>query len=887
MANHSVQHPSKMDSQHTVQYPPVIQAYPTELYRRSSSSDESRLVKKPRASKPKVKSGCVTCKARRVKCDETKPHCLRCQKFGRICDGYTPEPAQSRGLSQLQPRIPSSSLYGPSVAIHATEEEHRYFQVFTERTAHELSGFYDPTFWTKLVLQESHSVAAIRHSVIALGALNKSLESAPGPNLKVNVIQSIDKRHHEQAVLAHLKAIQSLNSYISSSGSPQLRNALIACLLFVCFETFQGCYASSVQQIYGGLKILRSYYMGKPGSRPWIPRRGAVDSLRFKSGHVAKVSNSLQTREGCDNVSKDRAIAQHVEDYLENENYSRTDLTDENSNLIAAYPRGDLAKSLVHDPEFLIRHMGGTEFQQTPVQKDQQKRSSHAPLMPSPMERQFSEGRSSAGNPSPEALTYCGMKQLSSSNPTTPTTYTPPSTAPPTPSTLIPVPSQNSTAAPAPITSRKRPLASRSPTPVPLLQNDLTIEEVLIQSFVRLDGSGLFFGMVPGIPPLVWDTHQIWHLPIPAAPFTHFPTAQRCWDFLMDRTLQFYRRTLFNRRYAPSTSDPPALITKQYNMHTKQLSLFDKAFAPLLKTAILPDGTVTNAAALILSLNLKCTAIMLATVQNESEMLYDDYIEDFAYIVRTCKKIVAEQDSLHLPRNTRFSFDTGIVPPLHVTASKCRNPVIRREAIALLFSSPRQEGMWDGVLSARIGRWLAGCEEDGLPEPPLPSPSTSTSPESSTSSEMRSYPSPPRIVEDKRSVGGWEAGRRISEVVNEMHGSSDEYGAEAYGPGAKRHAHSGFFSIGEQNGNGSLNGKANGKAKAVPSRKKSRTTNGNANGNGNINGSGSGWYVPEQNRVQLMVVDFHLPERYIKVKCQRALPGRDGKREERETVIAW
>ena len=47
------------------------------------------------------------------------------------------------------------------------------------------------------------------------------------------------------------------------------------------------------------------------------------------------------------------------------------------------------------------------------------------------------------------------------------------------------------------------------------------------------------------------------------------------------------------------------------------------------------------------------------------------------------------------------------------------------------------------------------------------------------------------------------------------------------------------------------------------------------------------WIVPEKNRVQLMVVDFHIPDRYIKVKCQRALEGKDGRREERETVIAW
>ncbi|KAG4442728.1 hypothetical protein IFR05_001745 [Cadophora sp. M221] len=851
-----------MATQRTVQYPSPIQAYPTELYRRSSSSDEGRLVKKPRASKPKVKSGCVTCKARRVKCDETKPQCLRCQKFGRVCDGYAPEPAQSRGLIQLQPRIPSTSLYGPSVSIHTTEEEHRYFQVFTERTAHELSGFYDPTFWTKLVLQESHSVAAIRHSVIALGALNKSLEFAPGPNLKVNVIQSIDKKHHEQAVLAHLRAIQSLNSYISSSNSPQLRNALIACLLFVCFETFQGSYASSVQQIYGGLKILRSYYVGKPGSRPWIPRKGAIDASKFRSAHVNKVSNVLQTREGCDNVSKDRVITQHVEEYLESENHPQLDTVDEKVNEMDSNVQGKPGKSPRHDPEFLIRHMGGTEFRK-------EQRGTPSPVMPSPTNHYFSESRRSLGNPSPDASAHGSLRQpsvsgISTSNPTTPITYTPPSTAPPTPSTIKPMPAQSPNGTQPPVPSRKRPLASRSPTPVPLLQNDLTIEEVLIQSFVRLDGSGLFFGMVPGIPPLIWDTHQIWHLPIPTAPFTDFPTAQRCWDFLMDRTLQFYRRTLFNRRYAPSTSDPPALITKQYTMHVKQLTLFEKAFAPLLKIAILPDGTVTNAAALILSLNQKSTAIILATVQNESEMLYDDYTDDFAYIVRTCQKIVASQDSIQLPRNTRFSFDTGIVPPLHVTASKCRDPVIRREAIALLFASPRQEGMWDGVLSARIGRWLASCEEDGLPDPPLPS--TSASPESS--SEMNSYPSPPHIVEDKRTTGGWESGRRISEVVNELHGE-EEYGAEAYGPGAKRHA-GGSFSIGEDE-------KMKGNGKGVPVRKKSAVKRREVDG----------WFVPEENRVQLMVVDFHMPERYIRVKCQRALPAKDGKREERETVIAW
>ncbi|KAH4069175.1 hypothetical protein HBH98_012240 [Parastagonospora nodorum] len=41
-----------------------------------------------RAWKPKNRSGCKTCKIRKVKCDEEKPFCKRCTSTGRTCDGY-------------------------------------------------------------------------------------------------------------------------------------------------------------------------------------------------------------------------------------------------------------------------------------------------------------------------------------------------------------------------------------------------------------------------------------------------------------------------------------------------------------------------------------------------------------------------------------------------------------------------------------------------------------------------------------------------------------------------------------------------------------------------------------------------------------------------------
>lgn len=46
------------------------------------------LKKRTRTSKPKVRTGCNTCKIRRVKCDEARPICKRCARADIVCDGY-------------------------------------------------------------------------------------------------------------------------------------------------------------------------------------------------------------------------------------------------------------------------------------------------------------------------------------------------------------------------------------------------------------------------------------------------------------------------------------------------------------------------------------------------------------------------------------------------------------------------------------------------------------------------------------------------------------------------------------------------------------------------------------------------------------------------------
>ena len=199
----------------------------------------------------------------------------------------------------------------------------------------------------------------------------------------------------------------------------------------------------------------------------------------------------------------------------------------------------------------------------------------------------------------------------------------------------------------------------------------------------------------------------------------------------MERCLQFYCQTLFDRAHKPSTADLPTKIARDYAYYTEQISAFGHAFQYILEDIVSvvysPDGneniTVLNPAALVLSLYIKATSILLSAIVPESEMAYDKHLSCFKHIIRTCSLLIP----LDLSRNKRFSFEVGIIPPLHLTATKCRDPIVRREARDLLFSSPRQEGMWDSVLSARIGCWVIQCEEKGLPHPPVTSPLLSPS----------------------------------------------------------------------------------------------------------------------------------------------------------------
>ncbi|KAI0450805.1 hypothetical protein F5B21DRAFT_410882 [Xylaria acuta] len=201
----------------------------------------------PRKGNVKVRTGCLTCKIRKVKCDEGKPHCRRCTSTGRKCDGYTPIPTSS-ALSWHRPR----HLF-PDVN---SAPERRCLEFFCEVAAPVLSGPLDPYFWTHLVLQFSQMEPAVRHSVVAVGSLYEQIRRHQGTDSRLpddHLVLS-----HYNAAIGHLKTMKNESL------------VLLVCILFVCIEFLRGNRAAAAEHCQHGTVILKRVEEAFPWAKRYL-----------------------------------------------------------------------------------------------------------------------------------------------------------------------------------------------------------------------------------------------------------------------------------------------------------------------------------------------------------------------------------------------------------------------------------------------------------------------------------------------------------------------------------------------------------------------------------------------------------------------------------------
>ncbi|KAK4040259.1 hypothetical protein C8A01DRAFT_15835 [Parachaetomium inaequale] len=69
--------------------------------------------------KRRTKTGCLTCRKRRIKCDEAHPTCNNCKKSKRECLGYDPIFKQQHGPAAIQPAPSTQPTAAPPTAVPA------------------------------------------------------------------------------------------------------------------------------------------------------------------------------------------------------------------------------------------------------------------------------------------------------------------------------------------------------------------------------------------------------------------------------------------------------------------------------------------------------------------------------------------------------------------------------------------------------------------------------------------------------------------------------------------------------------------------------------------------------------------------------------------------
>ncbi|KAI1867339.1 uncharacterized protein JN550_007070 [Neoarthrinium moseri] len=253
------------------------------------SDDQDDSYRKPNGRKgsKKVRTGCLTCKLRKVKCDETKPECLRCKRTGRVCNGY-----QAARPGKRARQGPPADDLRLSVALNAMPEfgsavEAQSYHFFLTHSGPSLASDYDSGFWNSLVLQLCHSERAVLHAVLAVSSFHESL-------LLGNLDGQGELEDRQVFALEQYNiAIGILRDQMNEETVRDAIVPLLMCLLFICMEYMQGKEVDALNYINQGRQIIQKFsQIGHvPGYQVDIIKQHIVP-LYIRSGVTAVLSGA-------------------------------------------------------------------------------------------------------------------------------------------------------------------------------------------------------------------------------------------------------------------------------------------------------------------------------------------------------------------------------------------------------------------------------------------------------------------------------------------------------------------------------------------------------------------------------------------------------------------
>ncbi|TAQ84266.1 hypothetical protein B7494_g7405 [Chlorociboria aeruginascens] len=211
-------------------------------------------------------------------------------------------------------------------------------------------------------------------------------------------------------------------------------------------------------------------------------------------------------------------------------------------------------------------------------------------------------------------------------------------------------------------------------------------------------------------------------IPIPPVPhsFRSLTEARACFNTQAVATVQFGKiAQYFSPTADGSEPDIPddlkrAFLSRGAN-HILQLEKILHQLNNFLAQKSITMDTNELLASIALKLNHLGLTIVVKAGMFKTETEFDALIPDFGRIVFYVDSLIRLSRSRNGGgKKGHYSCEGGILAPLWYTASRCRDPGIRRKAVELVMISPRREGLWDSMVARALAEWVIAMEEEGL-----------------------------------------------------------------------------------------------------------------------------------------------------------------------------
>lgn len=218
-----------------------------------------------------MRSGCITCKKRHIRCDEAKPECNNCLKSQKECEGYVVKlrkrPLGPALLSWDSNQIGIGHGHGngasPTIQLQLDPDSldfrdaagKLYFQEFISLVKGTwTTAASNGDLWEVTLPQLTRNNSTLRHAAIAIGALSTWHRQSTCESLSVVSVPALPTAegdaHYFHAVAYYCRSLK-----LQSQGA-SVQDAVFLSVLLIIFETLRGNKKAALNHVNHGLAML-------------------------------------------------------------------------------------------------------------------------------------------------------------------------------------------------------------------------------------------------------------------------------------------------------------------------------------------------------------------------------------------------------------------------------------------------------------------------------------------------------------------------------------------------------------------------------------------------------------------------------------------------------